>query len=262
MGRHSVWGVAVWPVAPAVRPGGPRTPAGRTYSRTPDPGPRRIAAHRAAAVGQQTMTMVLLLCQLALTGSSAHRSAATMKHTAKASHAPLNVWPEPKYWAAGGGFLALDPHQLTVTYVTSVHGRGPRAPTGTLARALERWRSSAFPHHTAAGKAAAAAAGEEDGAGCRLTITVTIDASAELQLGVSEAYVLQVAAGSNRSISLSAATQIGVLRGLETLAQLISFDFDDGGSYAIQRTPLTIDDAPRFPHREVLMDSARHVRYP
>ncbi len=75
------------------------------------------------------MMMLLLLCQraLALTGSSAHRSAASMKHTAKASHTPLNVWPEPKYWAAGGGFLALSPHQLTVTYVTSVHGRGPRA---------------------------------------------------------------------------------------------------------------------------------------
>ena len=52
-------------------------------------------------------------------------------------------------------------------------------------------------------------------------------------------------------------SQVGLYRGLETLAQLIRFDFDSQ-SYRISRLPLYIDDAPRFPHREILMDSARH----
>lgn len=39
--------------------------------------------------------------------------------------------------------------------------------------------------------------------------------------------------------------------------QLVTWDFDVG-RYRIDSTPLAITDAPRFPHRGLLIDSSRH----
>lgn len=49
----------------------------------------------------------------------------------------------------------------------------------------------------------------------------------------------------------------GALRGLETFSQLVLFDFDTG-RYTLRFAPWTITDAPRFPHRGLMIDSARH----
>ncbi len=59
-------------------------------------------------------------------------------------------------------------------------------------------------------------------------------------------------------ITLSADTQVGFYRALETLAQLIEFDFDLNQYFFSQAVPLQINDSPRFPHRGVLVDSSRH----
>jgi hexosaminidase len=58
--------------------------------------------------------------------------------------------------------------------------------------------------------------------------------------------------------ALNATTRFGAFRGLETLAQLITYDFDKGGYVISGLIPVAIDDAPRFPHRVVLIDTARH----
>ena len=161
------------------------------------------------------------------------------------SVADAPVWPEPKIWTAGATAVGVNA-RMHVGW--GLPGGAPA--TAPLQRAFARFLTAAFPHPTAP-----AAAG---GAGLlgRLSVSVA-DASAELQLGASEAYVLVVPAATGANISLSADTQFGVYRGLETLAQLVSFDFTAAG-YLIQRAPLRIEDAPRFPHREILMDSARH----
>ena len=57
--------------------------------------------------------------------------------------------------------------------------------------------------------------------------------------------------------TLTADTVFGAYRGLETLSQLIRFDFGSS-SYVVDGAPIKISDAPRFPHREILLDSARH----
>jgi len=51
----------------------------------------------------------------------------------------------------------------------------------------------------------------------------------------------------------------GALRGLETLSQLVQFDFSMA-SYHIARLPLTITDAPRFLHRGFMVDTSRHYQ--
>jgi hexosaminidase len=57
--------------------------------------------------------------------------------------------------------------------------------------------------------------------------------------------------------TLSAKTVYGMLHGLETFSQLLFFDFD-GGSYTIPEAPWAVTDSPRFPHRGLMIDTARH----
>jgi hexosaminidase len=70
------------------------------------------------------------------------------------------------------------------------------------------------------------------------------------RLGENESYQLQV---SPRQASLRAETVTGVLRGLETWAQLLTGDAR--GWYV---PTVTVRDAPRFPWRGLLIDVARH----
>ncbi|KAK7241829.1 N-acetyl-beta-D-galactosaminidase [Aureococcus anophagefferens] len=114
--------------------------------------------------------------------------------------------------------------------------------------AFERFQRNAFPH-----------AGAKSSAGA---VEVTVkDGAADLQLGVSEAYELDVPAtfysSGSAVATIQAETVFGAYRGLETLSQLIRFDFGSS-SYVVDGAPIKISDAPRFPHREILLDSARH----
>ena len=56
---------------------------------------------------------------------------------------------------------------------------------------------------------------------------------------------------------VNASTVYGAYHALQTLSQLISFDFDTK-RYSLHAAPWSITDAPRFSHREVLVDTARH----
>jgi hexosaminidase len=72
----------------------------------------------------------------------------------------------------------------------------------------------------------------------------------QLVLGEDESYQLAI---DIDQIRLSAETDIGILRGLETFLQLVLAD--SAGYYFPQ---VEIEDAPRFPWRGLLMDVSRH----
>ncbi len=65
-----------------------------------------------------------------------------------------------------------------------------------------------------------------------------------------ESYQLKVTA---EGVTLKANTRFGALRGMETLLQLMH-----NGAENTAIPYVTIDDAPRFPWRGLLLDSARH----
>ena len=69
-------------------------------------------------------------------------------------------------------------------------------------------------------------------------------------LGENESYTLEVTADD---ITLSAETDIGILRGMETLLQLLAADREGYYFPAIR-----IEDTPRFPWRGLLIDVSRH----
>lgn len=85
----------------------------------------------------------------------------------------------------------------------------------------------------------------------------------ELQLGVDESYELNVPSGfgaDGSRATLTASTAWGALRGLETFAQIVSFQtlFDGKSGHFVYWTPMSVRDAPRYPWRGLLIDSARH----
>ncbi len=49
----------------------------------------------------------------------------------------------------------------------------------------------------------------------------------------------------------------GGRRGLETFSQLTEYDWDNG-THHVWGAPWKIYDAPRFPHRAFMVDTARH----
>lgn len=81
-------------------------------------------------------------------------------------------------------------------------------------------------------------------------LTVQVESSADLALGVDESYTLTV---DWKGALIQAKTDIGALRGLQTLQQLLSAD-QEGFHWPY----LVINDSPRFPWRGLLIDVCRH----
>ncbi len=81
-------------------------------------------------------------------------------------------------------------------------------------------------------------------------LVIKIDRPGQVALQEDESYVLNV---DQSGITLTASTDIGAVRGLETLLQLVQVN---EGSYAFP--VISISDAPRFAWRGLMLDVARH----
>jgi hexosaminidase len=88
--------------------------------------------------------------------------------------------------------------------------------------------------------------GEDSVASMQISFTEIVS----LEVGINESYELIV---TDTTISLTAQTQIGAMRGLETLLQLLSAD--EQGYYFIG---IEVRDQPRFVWRGLLLDVCRH----
>lgn len=86
------------------------------------------------------------------------------------------------------------------------------------------------------------------------TVVVDIeDISAELQHGVDESYTLEV---NSTGVYIEAPSPWGALHALNTLYQIVFYD-DATGKYFIESSVI-ISDWPLYPHRGILVDSARN----
>lgn len=86
----------------------------------------------------------------------------------------------------------------------------------------------------------------------QLRIVIQNATETPLQLGVDESYSLQLDTSGG---TLTAVSEWGALRGLETFAQLVQWD---GDRYVLCGLPLALSDAPQFAWRGLLLDTARH----
>jgi hexosaminidase len=93
-----------------------------------------------------------------------------------------------------------------------------------------------------------------------LDISITIhNASESLQMETDESYTLVVPLQGN--ITITAATCYGALHALQSLGQLVRYS-GRMQRYYIGHAPCTVIDSPRFKHRELLVDTARHYIFP
>ncbi|OAQ90480.1 glycoside hydrolase family 20 [Purpureocillium lilacinum] len=72
---------------------------------------------------------------------------------------------------------------------------------------------------------------------------------------LDESYTLNVTADGKASIR--AGSSIGVLRALETFSQLF-WKHSSGTAWYTALAPVSVSDAPKFPHRGILLDVSRH----
>ncbi|MBX9852902.1 MAG: family 20 glycosylhydrolase [Cytophagaceae bacterium] len=86
----------------------------------------------------------------------------------------------------------------------------------------------------------------------KASLVINAKSEGDLKLGVDESYTLNV---TPDQITLDANTDIGALRGLETLLQLLTSD-EQGYIFPA----INIKDKPRFAWRGLLIDVARHYQ--
>lgn len=145
--------------------------------------------------------------------------------------------------------------QLAVTADFRVATRGPADPRlqPALARALRRWeeRTGLTFARTAEGEFAPAV----DSSRAPLVIDCAAASQPLPRLGEDESYGLDIDA--HRAL-LRAPTTLGVLRGLETLLQILECTPANGAHGNWSLPAVSIRDQPRFPWRGLMIDVARH----
>eukprot|EP00041_Stephanoeca_diplocostata_P027498 m.756763 g.756763 ORF g.756763 m.756763 type:complete len:607 (+) comp23185_c0_seq3:84-1904(+) len=165
------------------------------------------------------------------------------------------VWPQPQSQSVGpkAGYVAVPPKFSFVHAPTSA-----ASASSILAAAFKRYEGICFQHRPEP----ITWIGRCDASPCppnplppdrslsleKLSVHV-LDADETLGMSTLENYTLTISFYP-QSANLSAQTIYGAIHGLETFSQLIQPD------YSIREQ--VIVDYPRFPHRSVLIDSARH----
>ena len=152
----------------------------------------------------------------------------------QASPSP-SLMPLPRHLTVREGKLAIGPGFRIVL----------QAPAGdeitaSAAQRLERSLERAEGHLSLATAGTAGSNG----------ITVVVHRAVTAEIGGDESYTLDIHPGGAR---LEAATSLGAVRGLATVRQLITVQ----GSQA-SLPSVSIDDAPLYPWRGVMIDCARH----
>jgi len=145
------------------------------------------------------------------------------------------LMPQPAQLTVGAGGLAIAPG-FSVSFDKTHDDRLEAA----VAWALQRFKNQTGVIVQAA---PAGAAG---------TLVVSVDGPGEAVQGVDEdeSYTLEV---TPQSVHLHAATDVGAMRGLETFLQLVQ-----AGGSGFWLPAVSIQDAPRFKWRGLMIDVSRH----
>ena len=184
-----------------------------------------------------------------------------------ASTSDISLFPLPKNFSSTPGCLDFDPATFTIDFDA---GATPTAAGKLLLAAVTRYRSIVLSDTQ---NPSAYCKCSDDAAASRTLKPLKIDVAAKaLQAaavpayGDDEAYSLIVDANES---TLAANSIWGALRGLETFSQLIvgrettiasissTAAASSATSSVVCAADVRIDDAPRFPHRGLMIDTSR-----
>jgi hexosaminidase len=152
--------------------------------------------------------------------------------------ATLNLMPVPSSLQAGNGKFIISP-ALKIAIIGNPHQRIYGGATRMLRR-LDGRTGLFFSQGYLTPQDNDATA----------TLQITVKRPGKVVLHEDESYSLKI---SSQKIELSAQTDLGALRGLETILQLVQ-----GVENGYYLPLVTINDSPRFPWRGLLIDAGRH----
>jgi hexosaminidase len=149
------------------------------------------------------------------------------------------IWPVPKQYTSGSTKLTVAPSSDFFI------AKGQVPPL--VESAFARYSDLCFAHHVAPADGTVLSG---------IEVSVESQDESHMQIDSDESYTLSIPEDGGKA-TLSAKTVWGVLRGLETFSQMLVFDFESD-SYTLPGAPWSIDDAPRFAHRGLMIDTSRH----
>jgi len=149
----------------------------------------------------------------------------------------LSLMPVPSHINQGQGQLKIDS-----SFTVALDGyKDPRLELARKRFLNTLSRQTGVPYH------------EEPSEGTPTLLVKTSAGSQEVQsLGEDESYHLEV---TSSSATISALNPLGALHGLQTFLQLVTVTPDGFAAPVV-----TIDDAPRFPWRGLMIDAGRHFQ--
>ena len=148
----------------------------------------------------------------------------------------LNLIPMPSSVLAGSGSLRIDS-----TFSVALTGHTDERLQGAAQRFAERLAKQT---------GLLMAAEKMRGGKGTLVVRTERDSKPVQELGEDEAYKLEV---NSTGATITAATDLGSLHGLQTFLQLVTISPDGFVAPAV-----VINDTPRFPWRGLMIDSGRH----
>ncbi|RUO96283.1 Chitobiase/beta-hexosaminidase domain 2-like protein, partial [Jimgerdemannia flammicorona] len=176
------------------------------------------------------------------------------------ANAEVYLWPKPQSVTWGNGQLEIPVSVLNELPKTfKIHGPNISELQSAITRYTKLiWHEKWTPVQEPLEKSPKADDGKPKKPLHSLTVTVA-DPHAKLALGVDESYSLNILANGNAG-SIQAKTVWGALRALETFSQLVQGHVDKKGLF-VARAPVTIEDAPVYSHRGLMLDTSRNY-YP
>ncbi|MCK8522949.1 beta-N-acetylhexosaminidase [Aquimarina sp. D1M17] len=154
------------------------------------------------------------------------------------NHNSYNLMPWPKEITSGQGMYIIK-EDFTISLSENSTNRLYDAATRFLRRLSGRtgvFFEEGFPQNTENTP----------------SLMIKIDRVGELKLNEDESYKMTI---SNTGVQINSVTDIGALRGLETLLQLTTAD-----NSFFYFPSVTIEDTPRFAWRGLMIDVARHYQ--
>ncbi|CAF2083000.1 unnamed protein product [Rotaria magnacalcarata] len=155
---------------------------------------------------------------------------------------PNAVWPHPQQMTVSKDLLYIRPHDLKID--SNIQS------CDIIAKAIQRYEPIFFPPKLAMNSPPSSANNILQS----LTLNIPANSQCEkyIQQNSNESYTLNI---SRQIATVEATTVWGLLRGLETFSQLI---YIDQQNYVVINDSVTIVDSPRFQHRGIMLDCARH----
>ncbi|CAF4228716.1 unnamed protein product, partial [Rotaria sp. Silwood2] len=155
---------------------------------------------------------------------------------------PNAVWPHPQQIVASNESLYIRPHDIMI--------HSNIRTCDIISKAIERYEPIFFPPKLSMSEPPS----DADNILQNLTLNIRDNPQCEqyIQQNSNETYTLTI---NNKIAIVEASSVWGLLRGLETFSQLI---YINEQNYVVINNSVTVIDSPRFQHRGVMLDSARH----